>query len=147
MFPWLVLIFRDKWNGARVILYKCPWKPICRNMDTILPLFICCVTKFDRPTALIFQCKFKCRMFLAKYYHRNVICEESSCTMTWYEEKTDVKRAWCILRTVKNSPLNILFWGVQYIKCVCYVCFAAQIWFCCENDKWSSEVKNGLVRK
>jgi len=26
--PWLFLIFRDKLNGARVILQKCCWKPI-----------------------------------------------------------------------------------------------------------------------
>jgi len=32
-------------------------------------------------------------MFLAKYDHTNVMCEESSCTMTCYEEKTDLKRA------------------------------------------------------
>ena len=27
VFPWLFLIFKDKWNGTRVILQKCPWKP------------------------------------------------------------------------------------------------------------------------
>ena len=26
------MIFRDKWNGARVILQKCPWKPIHRKL-------------------------------------------------------------------------------------------------------------------
>jgi len=25
------LIFRDKWNGARVILQKCPWKSIYKK--------------------------------------------------------------------------------------------------------------------
>ena len=39
------------------------------------------------------------------------LCEESSYTMTWYEEKTDLKRGWRFLRTNKSSPLKITFCG------------------------------------
>jgi len=28
VFLWLFLVFGHKWNGARIILQKCPWKPI-----------------------------------------------------------------------------------------------------------------------
>ena len=54
---------------------------------------------------------FKCKTCLAKYDLVNLICEEFSYTMTWYEEKTDLKRAWRFLRTNKNSPLEILYRG------------------------------------
>ena len=38
--PWLFLIFIDKWNGAKVILQKCPWTPTVYigYMGTMLPM-------------------------------------------------------------------------------------------------------------
>jgi len=64
------------------------------NMGTILPRVTWCVTNFGYLTTLAFQCDFKCKTCLAKYDVGNIMCEESSYTMTWYEEETDLKRAW-----------------------------------------------------
>ena len=42
-------------------------------------------------------------------------------TMTWYEERTDLKRAWRFLRTNKNFPFKSSCLGVQWTKFVCCV--------------------------
>ena len=140
VFPWLFLIFREKWNGARVISQTSPWKPMYRKLGyyTTLGYLIC--NKFCAPYAFTFQWHFKSKMCLAKYDHRNLICEESSYTMTWYEEKVNLKRAWRFLRPNKNPP--------PFLVILCYVCFAAQIRFCYESDKnGRREVKYSLVRE
>ena len=134
MLPWLFLIFRDKRNGARVILQKYPESIYIGNMSTIQLMVTWCVTNFGPFTTLTFQYDFKCKTCLAKYDHWNLICEESSYTMTWYEEKTDLKCAWRFLRTNKKSH----FWGYS-TKFICYVCFTTQIRFWCKSDKkWTS---------
>jgi len=54
-------------------------------------------------------------MFLAKYDIGNLICEEYAYTMTWYEEKTDLKLARRFLRKNKNSSLKKqLSWSTVY---------------------------------
>ena len=99
-------------NGDRVILQKCPWRPTNRKLGAILPSVTWCVANFVHSTTLTFQCDFKCKIFLAKCDLGNLMCEESSYTVTWYEEKTDLKCAWRFLRANKNSPLwKRLFWG------------------------------------
>jgi len=58
-------------------------------------------------------------MFLAKYDIGNLICEEYAYTMTWYEEKTDLKLARRFLRKNKNSSLKKqLFWSTVYQICM-----------------------------
>ena len=51
-------------------------------MAAILPTVSWCATNFGHITILIFQCDFKCKTCLAKSDHRNLMCEESSYTMT-----------------------------------------------------------------
>jgi len=76
------------------------------NWGITLPMVTLCVTNFVHLITLTFQCDFKCRTCLAKYDHRNLIREESSNTMTWYEKKTDRKTARRFLRTNKKSPFG-----------------------------------------
>ena len=50
------LIFRDKWNGARIILQKYPWKPIYRQLGTIMqPRVTWCVASVVYLTTLNFN--------------------------------------------------------------------------------------------
>ena len=118
MFPWLFLIFRDKWNGARIILQKCPWKLIYRKLGTIvLPRVTWCVANFLHLITLTFQCAFKCKTCLVKYDLGNVICEEPSYTMTWYERKR-VWNAHEVLYTQTKIPIRkIHFWGKGHKIC------------------------------
>jgi len=51
------------------------------NMDTILPMATGCGANFGHLTTLTFQCNFKCKSYLVRYDHRNLICEESSYSM------------------------------------------------------------------
>jgi len=119
VFPWLFLIFRDKWNGASVILQKCPWKLIIPTRVTW------CVRNFVHFTNITFQWDFNCKMCLAKYDHRNLVCEESSYTMTPYDEKTVLKCAWRFVRIIKNSPMKYPHFGGKVYK-ICMLCM-----FCC----------------
>jgi len=48
------------------------------------------VANFAYLTNLAFQCDWNCKTCLAIYDHLYLICEESSHTMTWYEDKTDL---------------------------------------------------------
>jgi len=100
---------------------------------TIPPMVTWYVSNFGHLTKSTFQCKFKCKTYLARYDHRYLICKESSYTMTLYE-KTDLTPALRFLRKNKKSPIKSPFLVVPYIKFVWYVCFDAQIKFCCESD-------------
>jgi len=117
-----------------------------QNWGTILPRATWCVTNFWHHNTLAFQCNCKCKTCLAKYDLGNLRCEESSYTMTWYEEKKDLNRALSILRTNKNSLNNPLLGGtVHKIYMLCFL--AAQARFCCESyQRWTSGTHN-LARK
>ena len=100
--PWLFLIFRDGQFGARVILQKCPWTPMYRKYRYYTTQVSWFVGNLWHLAILTFQCDFKFKICLAKYDHRNLICEDvksSFTSMTWFEEKTDLKRACRFLRT------------------------------------------------
>jgi len=73
------------------------------NMGTIPTMVTWCVSNFGHITTLTFQCDFKCKTCLARYDHRYLICEESSYTITLYEEKTDLTRAWRFICTNKKN--------------------------------------------
>ena len=77
------------------------------NMGTMLPMVTWWVIKFGHLTTLILQC--------AKRGWPDMTTEtlyvEYSYTMTWYEEKTDLTRAWRFLRTNKSYPQKSPFWG------------------------------------
>jgi len=103
------------------------------NMGKVLAVVPWCVINFGHFTTLIYQCYFKYKTCLAKCDHRNLMCEESSCTITWCEEKTHLNHAWRFLRTNK-IPLQKYPLGVQWIEFVCCVCFAVSIRCCCKND-------------
>jgi len=55
--------------------------------------------------------------------------------MTWYVEKTVLNPARLFLSTNENSPLKNSCLGVQCTTFLCYMCFPAQIRFCCEKKK------------
>jgi len=89
------------------------------NWDTVIPRVTWCVANFVHPTTLTFRCDFKCTTFLAKCDIGNLVCTKNSYTMTWHEEKTDLKCAWHFLRRNKNSPREKqLFGGTVYKNCM-----------------------------
>jgi len=103
--------FSEKSGMVAELFHKNVPESLCtENWGTLLLRVTWCVTNFVHLDTLTFQCDFKFKTCLARYDHRNLIYEESSYTMTWYEVKTDLKRAWRFLRTNKNS-LKISFRG------------------------------------
>jgi len=113
--PWLFLIFRDKWNGVRVILQTYSWKPVhIGNMGTILHMVTRCAANFGLLTIQIFHCDFKCKTNLAKYDHRYLTCEVFlHHDLMW--RNTDLAGAGLFLRANKKSPLKTPFcWYSAY---------------------------------
>jgi len=74
------------------------------------------------------------RYFLADTTSDEWFWEEETYTPPWYEEKTDLKRAWHFLGT-NNFPLKNSCWGVQCIKFVWNVCFKMDVL------KWASGIQ------
>jgi len=122
VFQWIFLIFRDKWNGVKVSLQKFPWKPtVYRKSGVILPGVSWCVINFVNLTTLTFQCDFKCKTCLANmtFDHRNLIREESSYTMTWYEEKNGSQTPMTFSKHKHKLPSkNFPFGGTVYKICM-----------------------------
>jgi len=76
------------------------------------------------------------------------LCEEQTYTMAWYEEKTDLKRAWRFIRTNKNSPLIKRFIrGIMYTICMLCVSLCRCDLFVKLITNGRREVKNSLNRK
>ena len=129
VFPWVFLIFRDSGMVPKLLYKDVPDSLYIENMGTTLPMVTWCVTNVGHLTALTFQCNFKCKTCLAKYDHRKLMCEQSSYTMTWYEEKTNLQRAWRFLSTNKDSPIKKLLGGT--VHKICMLCM-----FRCADTIW-----------
>jgi len=113
------------------LVYKnVPESLYIENMGIMLPRVSWCVKNFGHFTTL-FQCDLRCKMCLAKYNHRYLICVKSLPT-PWLNMR--IKLAWPFLSTNKNSPLKIPFLGIQVHR-ICMLCmFRCADAICREND-------------
>jgi len=93
-----------KWNGASVVLQKCPWKPIHSKLghSTAHGYLMC--SKFCYLETSNFQFDFRCKTFCAKYGLGKPYMW--SLPTPWLDMKT-----WRFLRTNKNSPLKNQMFG------------------------------------
>ena len=89
-------------NGMVLELF-CKIVPESLYRGTMPPIVTWYVSNFGHLTKLTFQCYFKCKTSLARCDHWYLTGEEPSCTITFYEKKTGVTRAWRFLRTNKKS--------------------------------------------
>ena len=165
MLPWLLLIFRDKWNSARVIFKKCPWKLIYRVYGYYTTQWYLMCRQFWTLLKLTFQSNFKCKTCLARYDHLYLVFDEFSKTShvmsfpTW-SKKTDLTRAWRFRLTNKKSPLKSHFLVVSVVKSVCCVMNTAVLphlsddslcvpcpCLCCLRVRWAFAVDTTWCQK
>ena len=115
MLPWLFLSFRDKWNGARVILQKCSWNPIYR------------ISGYYNTHGYL-MCS-KSEHFNAVWSAKPIWPDMTTNTLyvkslptPWLDvKKTDLAHAWRFRRTNKKSPLKYPLFGGTLHK-ICMTC-------------------------
>ena len=116
MLPWLFLIFRDKWNGAGVILQKCPWKPIYIKLGYYTNQGYLMGSKFWAPHYLMW---FQVQNVFGQIWPRKPFMKSLPTPRLDMTKQTDL--AWRFLRTNKNSPLKNPLFGCTVLK-ICMIC-------------------------